>query len=288
MKSDAELQHPAPLPSATVVLLRDGREGLEIFLLERHGQSDVLGGAYVFPGGKVDRKDPELTGRLDVDAATLHKTLGEPEMDERTAAAVFVAAIREVFEETGVLFADDVGPDRANAAWKSLREGRGFDEVTAGLRLQVGGLVPWSRWVTPIIAGVVRKRFDARFFIARVPGDQVAHHDDHEAVASLWRTPRAALQEYWDNRIALAPPQIMTLAALSRHADAESAMAFARTRPPPRIAPVTWFEPNGDRVACYPGDEGHPERERAMPGPTRLYTRNNRFEPEGGFDALFG
>ena len=73
------------------------------------------------------------------------------------------------------------------------------------LRLQASRLVPWSRWVTPVVGGVVRKRFDTRFFVAAVPPGQDPSHDDHEATASLWLTPRAALLRYWEGGIELAP-----------------------------------------------------------------------------------
>src|SRR6478609_12170520 len=90
-------------PSATVVMLRDGAQGLEVFLLKRHGLSDVLGGAYVFPGGKVDREDAEWLDRLDEPPASLHGRLGEPELSVDDAATLYVAAVREAFEETGAL-----------------------------------------------------------------------------------------------------------------------------------------------------------------------------------------
>jgi hypothetical protein len=86
--------------------------------------------------------------------------------------------------------------------------------------------------------------------------------------------------------IELAPPQIMSLAHLARHASVESALAQARLRKPPLVLPEA-FEHEGERVVCYPGDDRHSVRERALPGPTRLHYRNRRFEPADGFEALF-
>ena len=280
------LDMPA-LPSASVVMLRDGAAGLEVFLLERHGLSDVLGGAYVFPGGKVDREDAELNGRLDVAAETLHAALGEPALEPQQAAGLFVAAIREAFEETGVLYAD-ADASAARRAWARLREGMHFAEVVdeLGLRLHASALAPWSRWITPIVGGVVRKRFDTRFFVAAIPPGQQPRHDEHEAVESVWHTPRAALEQYWAGAIQLAPPQIMGLAHLSRFAGVADVLANARSRTPPTVLPES-FELEGSRVVCYPGDDRHSVRQRALPGPTRLCWRNKRFEPEGGFEALF-
>ena len=286
------LEHSnAPIrDAATVVMLRDAPVGLEVFLLKRHGLSDVLGGAYVFPGGKVDLSDAQLDAdaHLDVAAASLHDALGESQLEPAAAAALHIAALREAFEETGVLYAQGADARAAAMAWELLREGRAFDEVLAmmGLRLSTASLQPWSRWVTPAVGGVMRKRFDTRFFLAQVPTDQQPRHDNHEAIDSVWLTPRAALEQYWDRRIELAPPQIMSLAHLSHHGDVASAVAQARGRRPPLIQPEP-LENSGARIICYPGDESHSVRERAMPGPTRLHYRGNRFEPEHGFDSLF-
>lgn len=280
------LDMPA-LPSASVVMLRDGAAGLEVFLLQRHGLSDVLGGAYVFPGGKLDREDVELNAQLDVPAQALHAALGEAGLDARQAAGLFVAAIREAFEETGVLYAD-ADAAAAQGAWARLREGMQFAELAQerGLRLHASALAPWSRWITPIVGGVVRKRFDTRFFVAAIPPGQQPLHDNHEAIGSVWLAPRAALEQYWAGDIQLAPPQIMGLAHLSRFARVADVLADARSRTPPTVLPE-FFEWEGSRVVCYPGDERHSVRQRALPGPTRLCWRNKRFEPEGGFEALF-
>lgn len=276
--------------AASVVMLRDAPASLEVFLLKRHGLSDVLGGAFVFPGGKVDQQDAMLDAaiHLDLQAPALLAALGETQLDEPAAKALYVAALREAFEETGVLYAQGAGAAGAATAWQLLREGRAFDEVLAlaSLRLQASRLQPWSRWITPVVGGVMRKRFDTRFFLAVVPEGQTARHDDHESTESVWLTPRAALEQYWAGRIELAPPQIMSLAHLSRHSSVDSAMAQARARRPPLILPEP-FEQEGMRIICYPGDARHSVRERALPGPTRLHYRNRRFEPADGFEGLF-
>lgn len=271
-------------------MLRDAPAGLEVFLIKRHGLSDVLGGAHVFPGGKLDCEDsiPALQALLDSPACELQRALAEPQLDELTAAALHVAALREAFEETGVLYARGVA-SQAASLWRQLREGRPFHELLTQLplQLQASRLHPWSRWITPVVGGVIRKRFDTRFFLARVPEGQVARHDNHEATDSAWLTPREALLRYWHGGIELAPPQIMSLAHLSVHGCVADALAEARGRKPPLILPES-FEDAGSRVVCYPGDERHPVRERALPGPTRLHYRNRRFEPAEGLEALLG
>lgn len=281
-----------PLRSAaTVMLLRDASAGLEVFLLKRHGLSDVLGGAYVFPGGKVDGADAELDSATHLDQAptALHTSLNEHEIDASTACSLYVAAIREAFEECGILLAQGATQAHAMRSRALLREGYAFDEVLAQmqLRLQTQGLAPWSRWITPRVPSVMNKRFDTRFFVAACPADQVAAHDNHEATESLWISPRAALEQYRSGHIELAPPQIMSLAHLSRMGDVQAVMAEARSRLPAVIQPEP-YEEDGVRVICYPGDARHSVPTRAMPGPTRLRYVNKRFEPVDGFDALFG
>src|SRR5687767_4060956 len=143
MEFNEQADAAPPRPSATVVMLRDGAAGLEVFLIKRHGLSDVLGGAYVFPGGKVDAEDRDLLHRLDRPAPELHAALGEPDLEPADAAALFVAAVREVFEETGVLYAPVAGA-QATQAWTLLREGRSFAETVAELPfpLAAGSLQP--------------------------------------------------------------------------------------------------------------------------------------------------
>jgi 8-oxo-dGTP pyrophosphatase MutT (NUDIX family) len=281
------LEGPAA-PSATVVLLRDAGEDIEVFLLRRHAQSAVLGGAYVFPGGKADPEDRDWADRLDRDPPQLHALLGEPELAPDAAAALFVTAIREVFEETGVLFAA-VTPEEARAHWASLRQGPQFDELFTqrGLVLHAGALHPWSRWITPTLGAVGRKRFDTRFFVATVPPGQEPRHDDHEATEGLWLAPRAALRQYWEGLIELAPPQIMSLNHLARHRSVAGVLAAAAARRPPCIRPEP-RDVDGVRVLCYPGDPWHSEQIRALPGPTRLAWRNKRFEPDAGLAILLG
>jgi len=281
---------PPPRPAASLVLLRDGPSGIEALLLERPSEDAVLAGAHVFPGGKLDPEDAddESLSRVDASPSHLHARLGEPELDPRTAAALFVAAIREAFEETGVLLARGADEPLAVRARLLRREGFSFGEVMArlDLRLDPTLMQPWSRWVTPKVPTMMRRRFDTRFFVARLPEGQLIEPDPREAVAADWMTPRLALVRYQDGAIDLAAPQIMTLAHLTRFADVGAALAEAALRPPPLIRPEP-YETQAGRVICYPGDPDHPVAQRAMPGPTRLLFENGRFRPPTGFDAWF-
>ena len=291
MEINSQIAAGAVRPAATVIMLRDGERGLEVLLLKRHTSSDVLGGAFVFPGGKLDAADAllDMTTHMDQPLSDLHSALNEPDIDTLTAASLYIAAVREAFEESGILFAQGATHAHAVRATLLLREGQPFDAVLAKmqLRLQTRSLAPWSRWITPLMPSVSSKRFDTRFFVAAVPTGQIAVHDNHEATESVWLQPRAALEQHRDGRIELAPPQIMTLAHMSRFADVQQAMADARGRTPPVIQPEP-FDHDGTRVICYPGDERHSVKVRAMPGPTRLRYRNKLFEPVDGFESLFG
>ena len=292
MELNSELVTEAPRPAATVILLRDGITGLEVFLLKRHGLSDVLGGAYVFPGGKLDPSDAQLDAgnHLDMPLDTLHARLNETNISPAEAAGLHVAALREAFEESGVLLAHDPSGKAANTseAAARLKDGMSFNDMLAHmqLRLHTSGVLPWSRWITPQMPSVTRRRFDTRFFVTTVPHLQEAAHDDVETTASSWLAPREALTQYWAGQIELAPPQIMTLAELASHASVASALTVPARRPPPVIQPEP-FEHEGTRVITYPGDERHSIKQRIWSGPTRLAYRNKRFEPLEGFESLF-
>jgi 8-oxo-dGTP pyrophosphatase MutT (NUDIX family) len=290
MELNTDIITTPPLDSASVVLLRDSAQGLQVLLLRRHQASNVLGGAYVFPGGKLDQADqsPALLAQLSQDVATLHQRLAEPALSADRAAGLFVAAIREAFEECRILLGQNGGhtPD-LQALQNALASGQSWSQATQSLSLQLhtDTLVPWTRWITPRQASVTSKRFDTRFFITRVPEGQTAEHDNFEATETLWTTPREALIRYWDHQIELAPPQIMGLVQLARHTDTHSALAEAQSRQPPVVEPEP-FDQDGVRTICYPGDPWHSVPHAVFPGPTRLLFKNKRFEPERGLAAL--
>jgi 8-oxo-dGTP pyrophosphatase MutT (NUDIX family) len=288
MELNSEIPTAPPRDAATVVMLRDTPQGLEVFLVKRHGLSDVLGGAYVFPGGKLDDSDAQVDPLIHLDQGPhdLHAALGEPQTDVRTATSLYVAAIREAFEESRVLFTDDIQTARAALAQAPALP---FNAMLGALavRLQTRNVLPWSRWITPRMPSVTNKRFDTRFFVAALPAEQVARHDEHETTESVWLAPRAALAQYWNGQIELAPPQIMSLAHLARYTTVAGVMDAARQRLPPLVQPEA-FDDAGTRVLCYPGDPAHSVAARALPGVTRLRYQNKRFEPVDGFEALFG
>jgi len=290
MELNTEILTAPPLDAATVVLLRDGPGGLQVLLMRRHQASNVLGGAYVFPGGKLDAEDqnPAWPKRLSQNSAILQERLGEADIPGARASGLFVAAMREAYEECRVLLgcAQHAEP-QATAILQALHGGQSWHEAfqAQALTLYTEPLVPWCRWITPRQASVTNKRFDTRFFVTQVPDNQLAEHDNHEATEALWIQPRQALQRYWDREIELAPPQIMSLVHLSKHPHAQSVLTEAQGRRPPVIEPEP-FDQDGIRTICYPGDPRHSVRQAAFPGPSRLKFINKRFEPELGLAGL--
>jgi len=195
--NEAEVTTP-PRPAASVMLLRDSDRGPEVFMLRRHGNSDVLGGAYVFPGGKVDADDHDeaLLARLDTGVDALHRSLADDAIEPHRAAGFFVAACRETFEECGVLLAQGIDGQLAERVGREAREGFSFLELleSFNLQLEISQLIPWSRWITPRMATLMNKRFDTRFFVAMSPATQVARHDQRETTEGIWQRPRDALE----------------------------------------------------------------------------------------------
>lgn len=279
-----------PVASATVMVVRDSPSGLQVLLVRRHGNSGVLGGVHVFPGGKLDAADRLAdAAALDRPADACLASLGEPGLDVHTALGLHVTALRETFEECALLLGQAHGAALVQPVREQTAAGIAFAEAlrALGLPLATASVQPWSRWVTPRVPSVTNKRFDTRFFVAAAPEGQTVEHCVREATEAVWLSPRAGLERYWAGEIDLAPPQIMSLAQLSRLADVSQVLAAARSRPPVLIEPEP-FDLDGQRVICYPGDPAHSIADRVWPGPTRLTHRNRRFEPEGGLGALLG
>jgi 8-oxo-dGTP pyrophosphatase MutT (NUDIX family) len=208
-------------PAATVMLLRDTAEGLEVFMLRRTNAAVFAGGMYVFPGGKVDPSDGEG--------------------DE----GFVVAAIRECYEECGVLLAVDPQGRMVDDGHPALAHREavydGSVDVRAlaadhGLRLATDQLVWMSHWITP--KGEATRRFDTRFYVAASPMGQSSHHDDSETVASMWVRPADAITAFEAGELQLMPPTITNLRFLEACATVADAMTAARAvGVPPVILP---------------------------------------------------
>ena len=237
-----------PVPAATVMLLRDGDDGMEVFMIVRHEKSDVHAGALVFPGGRMDPEDYELAA----DAAVFPAQDGV----DAAMAALRVAAVRETFEECGVLLARARGEDALVSAAR-LREieaahraamtrgERTFGAMLAAenLVLAPDTMVYFANWITPERRS---KRFDTHFFLAAAPSDQVALHDGYEAVDSVWIAPGTALARASAGTYDLKFPTQMNLQKLDRQRLSAAAMDAARAS---RVVTVmTKQELTGDGV----------------------------------------
>jgi 8-oxo-dGTP pyrophosphatase MutT (NUDIX family) len=227
------------------MLVRDEPDGLEVFMLRRNLTSVFVAGAYVFPGGAVDASDgaPEMVarcrGRTDAAASA---TLGVP----RGGADFWVAAVRECFEEAGLLLATTNGgravaltdgptTERFDAYRDELNAGRGSlaDICTReDLHLDLGAIHYFSHWITPDGAP---RRYDTRFFLAAAPPGQVPLHDNQETIAHLWIRPADALRRHRAGDYTMIEPTVETLKVLDRFADtAEALAAVAATEWPAR------------------------------------------------------
>jgi 8-oxo-dGTP pyrophosphatase MutT (NUDIX family) len=242
-------------------------------MLRRNLNSDFVGGAYVFPGGSVDPLDrgPDAEalcrGRSDADASAV---LGI----ESGGLAFWVAALRECFEEAGVLVAqprrgsrserdvllDTSDPDVATrfADYRdALNAGTmGLLEVCRreGLVLAADTVHYVSHWITPDLAP---RRYDTRFFLTVAPSGQIARHDEGETIATLWIRPSAALALHADGGMELMPPTIANLASIEPFRSTEEVVAWARgITDVPTVLPVVVIE-GGQLLILRPGDEGY-------------------------------
>lgn len=269
-----------PVDAVTVILVRDAPtadgaavdhvDRLEVLLLERHGASAFAPGALVFPGGKLDPADatlPSACAQLP-DAQTWTARLGVA--DTGRARAMLVAAVRETFEEAGILLARHAdGTDLATCPLPGAELARLRRRMAARdgshdwapwlaerrIVLDLEALAMWSWWVTP--RGLPR-RFDTRFLIAHLPPGQEASHDAVETTAMRWTTPAAALAAHAAGQLHVIYPTRCTLAQLAAHDRATAAVSAARAgavdlrRLEPRVVQV-----DGEPMVQHP-DGGPP------------------------------
>lgn len=241
-----------PVPAATIMLLRDGAQGLEVFMVVRHHQIDFASGALVFPGGKTDRQDgdPRVLARLS----------SYSDANDRQSM-LRASAIREAFEESGILLARDalgqaVQPGPQLDAWRAGLNDRSTtlgDILEHGqLTLAADDLVHYSHWITPEF---MPKRFDTHFYLARVPAGQVADHDGHENVDSVWITPQQAIDDAQAKRRTVIFPTLSNVVRLAQfHSVAQAFDEISRT---PVVPILPWMEKRDDgRYVCIPKDAG--------------------------------
>jgi 8-oxo-dGTP pyrophosphatase MutT (NUDIX family) len=256
-----------PVPAAAVVPLRERAPGaVEVLLLRRHRRASFMADTFVFPGGRLDPED----------------------------GCAEVAAIRELFEEAGILVSlPRLAPARCAAGRARLLAAETtFAALLAaeGVGLDRGRLVPWARWITPSLQP---QRFDAQFFLAAVAPTDEGSCDAGETVARLWVSPPDALARCAAGTLALPPPQIVTLMELTAHAagglSAIRAAAAERPHPPPAVQPrvaevggaltllLPW-DPEYERLGAGEGLELGPAA-RPAGAPLRLTLVDERWRP---------
>jgi 8-oxo-dGTP pyrophosphatase MutT (NUDIX family) len=240
------VRQPAVVRDAsTVVLLRDavGGPGIEAYLLRRAAEMDVAGGMYAFPGGRVDPTDlgADLPWADPPSAQVLGVLAGDPSL----ARALVCAAVRETFEECGILLAapasaeDEAagafrGPlatptvrDAARAALERHERALSTFLLDHDLALRGDLLAPWARWVTP---EVEPRRYDTRFFVAAMPPGQSPGQPNREASSMEWMRPADALARHATGSMRMLPPTAFTLAELGEYPNVASVLAAAHTR----------------------------------------------------------
>jgi 8-oxo-dGTP pyrophosphatase MutT (NUDIX family) len=241
--SDTQAKPTAPaVPAATILLIRDGANGLEVFMVKRHHQIDFVAGALVFPGGKASKSDFDLELGDHMDGVAAWSS----EM-----RALGAAAIREAFEEAGILLARDAKTgefidENRLARLEDYRQPLEKGEmslrdlvVKEDLRIACDHLVHFAHWITP---KMMPKRFDTHFFVALAPHGHSGSHDGRESVDSVWIAPDEAIADR--KRWNIIFPTKLNLMKLAQSKSVDAALQAARAAPPLTVEP--WVEQGTD------------------------------------------
>jgi 8-oxo-dGTP pyrophosphatase MutT (NUDIX family) len=244
-----------PVAAATILLLRDGPIGLEVFMVVRHHQIDFASGALVFPGGKVDPQD--------ADQRVLSRLAAYPAANPKQSQ-LRAAAIREAFEESGILLArrrdnSALVVDGKLGELETWRQALNAKTASLGdllergdLQLACDDLAHFSHWITP---EMMPKRFDTHFYLARVPADQIAGHDGHENVDSLWIRPQQVIDDAASKKRTVIFPTLSNVVRLAQYNSVSQ--AFDATLGAKVQAIMPWTEKRADgRYVCIPKDAG--------------------------------
>lgn len=245
-----------PVPASTVLLLRDGAEGLEVLMITRHTASGFAAGALAFPGGKLDPED---------------ETLAPASLAGPPPGAFRVAAVRETYEETGLLLARRPGAASLLAHDDVAGLPRaGFANLVAEARLELALdlLVPYAHWITPVDSP---KRFDTHFFLAPVPEGQRPIADQRETHGLSWVRPAEILAAAEAGRASLVFATRMNLRRLAASASVADALEAARARPVATVCPEIVKRPDGTYF-CIPEAAGYGGSEFPAAGIPRAWS----------------
>ena len=264
-------------------------------MLQRHHGHDFMANAWVFPGGRLDEQD-HVVDVADLTARQAGRRLDD-DTDPQTALALHVAALRETFEEAGLLLAhrsddgsmitfDDSSTRSRFQAFRSAVDEGELDLAELcrreALVLRVSNLRYLAHWITPDFES---RRYDTRFFVASAPPDQQATHDNGETTHGDWMSPHRAIERYRDDEILLAPPTLRILEELTTFSSTRHLFAELQTRDrPPAILPHPIQQDSADLVLVFPGDpdypSDHPEMAMTSPvksGVTRMIRRGDQW-----------
>ena len=259
--ADSEKPVAVPVPAATILLLRDAPDGLEVFMVKRHHQIDFVAGALVFPGGKVEKGDADPALREHLDG-------GESWSDAMHALGA--GAIREAFEESGILLARDAQSGKFVSSERladlqhyrpllDKREAMLCDVLRKEkLRLALDQLVHFAHWITP---ANMPKRFDTHFFLASSPIGHAGSHDGRESVDSVWITPNGAISDRKKWNVIF--PTKLNLMKLANSSTVSEAISTAHAT---KVLPVTpWVEngPDGQMLRIR-DDAGYAQTSASM------------------------
>jgi 8-oxo-dGTP pyrophosphatase MutT (NUDIX family) len=273
--------------AATLVLVRAGVQGgVEVFCVERNKKSRFMGGAIVFPGGKLDGSDV-LAEWTPLTTPPRLPTRGSVPFTSSDAhfRSLAIAGERETLEEAAMLHVHDgtVTQDELFALRTELKTApealRAF-LAERHLRLDLAALHPFARWITPEAES---RRFDARFFIAIAPKGQTGLHDEHETMSSFWASPAEVLRRFEASEVQLMPPTHRTISMLADCSSTDAVIAMAESSCLDPVCPklVTQKDAQGETMALVlPGDPEHSVKEARAPGASRYVLRGERWLSE--------
>jgi 8-oxo-dGTP pyrophosphatase MutT (NUDIX family) len=260
-----EVQPVEPRHAATVIMLRDGTDGPEVYLLRRAASMAFAAGAFVFPGGSVDLRDEDLPDEAWVGRSP-SEWAKDLSSDEGLARALVCAAVRETFEESGVLLAGPDGTtvvaDTSGDDWEADRLALIDRSLSLAELMKRRGLVvradllrPWTHWLTPEVES---RRFDTRFFVTALPEGQRTRDVGGEADHVAWMRPQAALEGNERGEMMLMPPTLASLRDLSGFGAVDDVLHAASGRTVTRILPKLLFDENDQLKFLLPHDPGYP------------------------------
>lgn len=263
------------LDAATVIVLREAALGFEVFLVQRHRNSGFMANVYVYPGGKLDQSDCSEQAACRVRGLTAADACKRLNIVPSSflGLGLFLAGVRETFEESGILLACRSGSEQWIDLTSEAQVARRFEnyrrELISGdisltevaeredLVISLENIGYFAHWITPYVEN---RRFDTRFFVTILPPNQRPLHDAVETTDSVWIRPEDALKRYLSNNLLLSPPTIRTLEQLAEFPSAQAVIEDAKIRKPPAILPyIRQFD--GITQMLMPGDVDYPGKD---------------------------